>query len=65
MARPKGSPVGAVHTFAEISRLTGIPRTTVYRDYERVRDLLALEIVFAVLPRKVQRAWLRKKLQAA
>lgn len=63
--RPKGAPVATARTIAEIARLTGSPRSTVFRDYDRARDVLALEIVFAVLPRKVQRRWLRNKLAAA
>lgn len=52
-------------TIREISRVTGIHRSTVYRDVDRARDLLALEIVFAILPRKVQQRWLRNKLDPA
>lgn len=63
--RPKGAPIGAARTIKEISRATGIPPSTVYRDYDRARDLMTLEIVFAVLPRHVQRRWLRNKLAAA
>ena len=63
--RPIGAPAGLARTINEISRQTGIPRSTVYRDYDRARDLMSLEIVFAVLPRHVQRRWLRSKLAAA
>ena len=65
MSRKPGAPAGAKMTFDEISRKTGVPRSTVYRDYERARDLLSLEIVFAVLPRHIQRKWLKDKLAAA
>ena len=63
--RPKGAPVGAALTITEIAQETGIPRSTVYRDYDRARMLMALEIVYAVLPRHVQRRWLRNKLASA
>jgi hypothetical protein len=62
--RPKGAQAGAQMTIQEISTQTGIPRTTVHRDCERFRDLLALEAVFALLPRRVQRKWLEQKLAA-
>lgn len=63
--RPKGAPEGVALTFDQISRQTGIPRSTAHRDVERFRDLMALEIVFAVLPKHVQRKWLEDKLRAA
>ena len=63
--RPKGAQSGYARTITEISRTTGIPRSTVYRDFDRARDLMALEIVFAVLPRQVQQRWLRNKLAGA
>lgn len=65
MARPKGAPYGAALSIRAISKQSGIPRSTVHRDLERARDVLALEIVFAVLPPDVQRRWLRNKLAAA
>ena len=55
---------GAVRTERQIAKDSGIPRSTVHRDLERARDVLALEIVFAVLPPKVQQRWLRNKLAA-
>lgn len=54
----------AIRTVRQISKVSGIPRSTVHRDLERARDVLALEIVFAVLPPKVQQRWLRNKLAA-
>lgn len=60
--RPKGAPSPAALTFEQIAAQMGVPKTTVYRDFDRFRDVLALEIVFAVLPRSVQRRWLRSKL---
>ena len=61
--RPRGAAVGL--SIREISQETGIPRSTVYRDYDRARMLMTLEIVYAVLPRHVQRRWLRNKLASA
>lgn len=58
MARPRD----AAATFRAIAEEMGIPRSTAFRDVERFRDILALEIVFAVLPRQVQRKWLHSKL---
>lgn len=57
--------VNPIRTVREVSKVTGIPRSTVQRDLERGRDVLALEIVFAVLPPKVQQRWLRNKLASA
>lgn len=55
-------PPDAAATFDAIAKRTGIPRSTAFRDVERFRDLLTLEIVFNVLPRHVQQKWLRSKL---
>lgn len=60
--RTSGPPIGATRTFDQISREIGVPRSTVYRDFDRARDVLSLEIVFAVLPRRVQRQWLQNKI---
>lgn len=55
---------GGLRSVREVSKITGVPRSTVHRDLDRARDVLALEIVFAVLPPKVQQRWLRNKLAA-
>jgi hypothetical protein len=62
MSRPRGAASGGARlTFSEISRLTGIPRSTVFADYQRIEERLV--VAWIILSRKKERP--AKKLAAA